>query len=141
MRIEPAELATRLRPALVRLVRVIRQQRADLSVTLTQISALGTLETNGPMSPGELAALERVQPPSMTKVLSSLEELGFVGRQPHPTDGRQVIVGLTDAGRVFLDSERQSRHAWLSQRLQMLDDRERAALYDTVAVLDKLARL
>ncbi len=91
------------------------------------------------MSAGELAACERVQPPSMTKVLASLEEHGLVRREPHPTDRRQVIVAVTDAAEQLLDSERRSRDAWLSQRLSQLTPEERALLRKVIPVLDKLA--
>jgi DNA-binding MarR family transcriptional regulator len=134
-----AELASLLRPSLLRLTRVIRNQRVDLSVTLTQLSAMGTLKKHGPMSAGELAACERVQPPSMTKVLANLDERGLVRRQPHPTDRRQAIIAITDAGLALLDSERRSRDAWLSQRLAELGPQERAVLRDAAPVLAKLA--
>src|SRR6476659_7036041 len=100
-----AELASQLRPALLRLTRVVRNQRVDMSVTLTQLSAMGTLRKSGPMSAGELAACERVQPPSMTKVLANLEERGLVRRDAHPSDKRQAIISVTDAGRELLESE------------------------------------
>lgn len=134
-----AELASLLRPSLLRLTRLIRLQRADMSVTLTQISAMSALEKCGPMSAGELAAFERVQPPSMTKVLVNLEERGLVQRATHPSDKRQAIISITDAGRELIDSERRSRDAWLSQRLAELTPDERALLRDVMPVLDKLA--
>jgi DNA-binding MarR family transcriptional regulator len=134
-----AELASLLRPSLLRLTRLIRNQRVDMSVTLTQIAAMGTLHKRGPMSAGELAACEKVQPPSMTKVLANLEERGLVRRDAHPTDKRQAIISVTDAGRELLDSERRSRDAWLSQQLAKLTSDERALLRDVVPVLDKLA--
>jgi DNA-binding MarR family transcriptional regulator len=134
-----AELAAQLRPSLLRLTRIVRNQRVDLSVTLTQISAMGTLKKHGPMSAGELATCERVQPPSMTKVLASLEERGLVRRETHPTDRRQVIVAITDEGLALLDSERRSRDAWLSQRLTGLTADERALIRKVIPVLDKLA--
>src|SRR5690348_15441683 len=83
---ELSELAAVLRPSLLRLTRIIRNQRVDTSVTLTQLSAINILWKKGPMSAGELAAQERVQPPSMTKVLASLEERGLVRREVHPDD-------------------------------------------------------
>jgi DNA-binding MarR family transcriptional regulator len=135
----PSELAAQLRPALLRVTRLIRNQRVDMSVTLTQLSAMGTLRKSGPMSPGELAAIERVQPPSMTKVLASLEERGLITRQAHPTDRRQAIIVLADSGVELLDSERRSRDAWLSQRLTQLTDEEQMVLLSVVPVLDKLA--
>jgi DNA-binding MarR family transcriptional regulator len=134
-----AELSSVLRPSLLRLTRMIRFQRADQSVSLTQLSAMGTLSVHGPMSAGELAACERVQPPSMTKVLSGLEERGLVRRAVHPTDRRQAVIAITDAGLTLLDSERRSRDAWLSQRLSQLSADERALLRNVVPVLEKLA--
>ncbi len=134
-----AELAATIRPSLLRLVRLIRNQRADMSVTLTQVSAMGTLRKHGPMSAGELASCERVQPPSMSKVLANLEERGLIRRAPHPTDRRQAIIAITDAGVALLDAERRSRDAWLSQRLARLTPDERALLRKVVPVLDKLA--
>ena len=133
------ELAALLRPSLLRLTRLIRNQRVDMSVTLTQLSAMGTLVKRGPMSAGELAACERVQPPSMTKVLANLEERGLVRRDVHPTDKRQAIISVTEQGIALLDSERRSRDAWLTQRLAELTPDERALLRSVVPVLDKLA--
>ena len=135
----PAELAAQLRPALLRLTRLIRNQRVDMSVTLTQLSALATLRKHGPMSPGELAGIERVQPPSMTKVLALLEDRGLVTRQAHPTDRRQAVIVLAQPGIDLLDSERRSRDAWLSRRLAERTEDELALLLSVVPVLDKLA--
>jgi len=134
-----SELASLLRPALLRLTRLVRNQRVDMSVTLTQLSAMGTLSKYGPMSAGELAGCERVQPPSMTKVLANLEERGLVRRSQHPSDRRQVIIEITAAGTALLDSERRSRDAWLSRRLASLTPEERALLQQVVPILDKLA--
>jgi len=91
------------------------------------------------MTAGELAACERVQPPSMTKVLASLEHRGLVRRETHPSDRRQVIVAITDEGLALLDSERRSRDAWLSQQLNRLTAEERALVRKVIPVLDKLA--
>ncbi|HEV7191879.1 MAG TPA: MarR family transcriptional regulator [Jatrophihabitantaceae bacterium] len=136
-----SELAAQLRPSLLRLTRIVRNQRVDMSITLTQLSAMNTLHKSGPMSAGELAACERVQPPSMTKVLANLEERALVRREAHPTDRRQAIIAITDAGIGLLDSERRSRDAWLTQRLGQLSPDERALIRDVVPVLDKLAEL
>src|SRR3954454_14582204 len=134
-----SELASQLRPALLRLTRIVRNQRVDMSVTLTQLSAMATLQKRGPMSAGELANCERVQPPSMTKVLANLEERQLVRRDAHPTDRRQAIIAITPAGVALLDSERRSRDAWLSKRLGTLSAEERALLQRVVPILDKLA--
>jgi len=141
MRNDTAELAAVLRPALMRLTRMIRIQRADTSITLTQLSAMAALEKNGPMSPGELAAYERVQPPSMTKVLAKLEEQGLVHRTVHPTDRRQAVIEISEAGLDLIDSERRSRDLWFTAQLENLDADERALLRSIVGVLDKLAEL
>ncbi len=134
-----ADLAAQLRPSLLRLTRMIRNQRVDMSVTLTQLSAMATLEKKGPMSAGELATWERVQPPSMTKVLANLEERGLARREAHPSDRRQAIIAITAEGLALLDSERRSRDAWLSQRMAQLSSDERAALRNVLPILDKLA--
>jgi DNA-binding MarR family transcriptional regulator len=133
------DLAALLRPSLLRLTRLIRNQRVDMTVTLTQLSAMATLANCGPMSAGELANRERVQPPSMTKVLANLEERELVRRAAHPSDKRQAIIEITDAGLALLDSERKTRDAWLSRRLAELTPEERALLRDVIPILDKLA--
>ncbi len=138
---QAAELAAILRPSLLRLTRTIRNQRVDESVTLTLLAALMTLDKRGPMSPGELAALERVQPPSMTKILGKLEEKDLIERSPHPTDRRQVVVAVTDPGRALLAKERHERDAWLSIRLAMITPAERELLARVVPLLDKLGAL
>jgi DNA-binding MarR family transcriptional regulator len=134
-----SELAAQLRPRILRLNRMIRMQRVEPSMTLTQLSALGTIWARGPLSAGDLAGFERVQPPSMTKVLAALEESGLVRREAHPTDKRQAIIAITPAGEALLESERQSGNAWLCQQLAKLDDDERGKLARAVAVLDKIA--
>jgi DNA-binding MarR family transcriptional regulator len=137
----PAELAAILRPSLTRLTRLMRIQRADMSVTLTQLSAMVALEKHGAMSPGELAAYERVQPPSMTKVLANLEERGLVRRTVHPTDRRQAVIEISDIGRELIDSERRSRDLWFIAQLETLNADEQALMRRVVPVLDKLAGL
>jgi DNA-binding MarR family transcriptional regulator len=134
-----AELASALRPALLRLTRLVRNQRVDMSVSLTELSAMGTLKKRGPMSAGDLAACERVQPPSMTKVIASLEERNLVRRDAHPSDRRSAIISITDAGLALLDSERRQRDAWLSQRLSRLTPEERTIVRQAIPVLEKLA--
>lgn len=124
---------------MLRLTRLVRNQRVDESVTLTQLSALFTLRKHGPMSAGELATCERVQPPSMTKVLANLEERGLLAREVHPNDRRQSIIAITDAGVELLESERRSRDLWLSRRLTHLSPEERDLLEQVIPVLDKLA--
>ena len=137
--LDAAALAHELRIAVMRFSRRLRSQRVDTSVTLTHLAALSTLRRHGPMSPGELAAHERVQPPSMTRVVVALEGMGLVTRTPHPTDGRQVVIGLTAAADELLDAEARAREAWLSSRLQQLSPEERTVLREAAVIMDKLA--
>ena len=137
--LDTAALAHDLRLAVMRFSRRLRNQRVDQSVTLTHLAALSTLKRHGPMSPGELAGHERVQPPSMTRVVVALEGMGLVTRSPHPTDGRQVVIDLTPAAEELLSAEAQAREAWLSGMLQQLSAEERAVLREAAAIMDKLA--
>src|SRR3954468_19229745 len=123
----------------MRFSRRLRSQRVDTSVTLTHLAALSTLKRHGPMSPGELAGQERVQPPSMTRVVVALERMGLVTRTPHPTDGRQVIIDLTPAADELLTAEARAREAWLTERLQELAPEEREILREAAVIMDKLA--
>ena len=91
-RVPPAQLASSLRDAITRLNRRVRQARPVGDLTVTQLSALTSLQLAGALTPRELADAERVQPPTMTKIVAKLEERGLVRRTPHPTDGRQVIL-------------------------------------------------
>ena len=137
--LDTAALSHELRLAVMRFSRRLRNQRVDTSVTLTHLAALSTLKRHGPMSPGELAGHERVQPPSMTRVVVALEGMGLVTRTPHPTDGRQVIIGLTSTAEDLLTEEARAREAWLSGQLQELTAEERAVLREAAEIMDKLA--
>ena len=132
-------LASSLRLAVMRLARRMRAERADTSLTLSQIAALATLERHGPLTPGELAAQEKVQPPSMTRLAASLEAAGLVTRTAHPSDGRQVLLAVSPEGTALLKEDRRRREAWLAQRLRALDPEDRAVLHKAAAILDRLA--
>jgi DNA-binding MarR family transcriptional regulator len=134
------DLASQLRLAVVRLNRRLRAQRDTEAVaTLTQLSAMASLHQHGPMSPGELATRERVQPPSMTRVIAALVERGFINRSPHPTDGRQTVVALTEAGRDYVDAEVSARERWLNARLAELSADERDVLCRAAEIIDRMA--
>jgi DNA-binding MarR family transcriptional regulator len=135
-----AALASELRTSVMRLARRLRRMRADTTLSLGQLAALGTIDRHGSMTPGELAAHERVQPPSMTKIVKALEAAGYVTRSPHPTDGRQVVVTLTPTGSTLLKEDRRQREAWLAQRLRDLTPEERDLLHRAAEVLDRLGR-
>jgi DNA-binding MarR family transcriptional regulator len=132
-------LASALRLAVMRLARRMRSERADSSLTLSQLAALATLERHGPLTPRELAAQERVQPPSMTRIAGCLEAAGLLTRTDHPTDGRQVLLAASPAGAALLREDRRRREAWLAQRLRELDAEDRAVLARAAGILDRLA--
>jgi DNA-binding MarR family transcriptional regulator len=132
-------LASRLRLAVVRLNRRLRAQTADSVITLSQLSALSCLNKVGSMTPGELAAKEGVQPPSMTRVIAALEDLGLVARRAHPTDGRQAIVELTDAGRARVEEEVSARERWLDIQLADLSDEDRGTLSRAAEIIERMA--
>ena len=102
-------LASALRLSVMRLARRMRSERADRLLTLSQTSALAVLERKGPLTPRELAARERVQPPSMTRIAAALEVAGLVTRTDHPTDGRQVLLAASPAGVALLREDRRRR--------------------------------
>lgn len=136
-----AGLASALRIAVMRLARRLRNEREDTSLTLTQLSTLGTLARIGPLTLGELAAAERIQPPSMTRIVTGLQERALVVREPDASDRRLVIVRLADEGKELVAADRRRRDAWLNQRLRELSPEEREVLRQAVPVLEKLAVL
>ncbi|ALG06036.1 MarR family winged helix-turn-helix transcriptional regulator [Kibdelosporangium phytohabitans] len=132
-------LTSRVRLAVMRLNRRLRAQRTNESVTLSQVSALSSLHKCGPMTPGELAGREGVQPPSMTRVIAALEDMGYISKRAHPNDGRQVIVELTEQGLGYIEADVAAREAWLHARLSELDDTEREALSRAAEIIDRMA--
>ncbi|HYJ68495.1 MAG TPA: MarR family transcriptional regulator [Nocardioidaceae bacterium] len=133
-----AGLASSLAVSVSRLSRRLRKERhSDLSPT--QLSALGSLMRKGPLTLGALARSENVQPPSMTRTVNCLEDMGMVVRQPDPDDGRQVLLRVSEPGLELLNAERKRRDAWLAQRLIELEPQERAVLREAAVILERLA--
>jgi DNA-binding MarR family transcriptional regulator len=123
----------------MRLARRLRAQRADTMLTISQLAALTTLDLHGPLTPGELAAHEKISPPSMTRLLGALESGGLVLRTAHPTDRRQVVLAASPAGRALLKEDRRRRDVWLAQRLRDLAPEELEVLQQAAGILDRLA--
>jgi DNA-binding MarR family transcriptional regulator len=113
-------------------------QDDTLELNPNQLSAMGVLLNSGDQLMGELAAQERVQPPSMTRIVNSLEARGYVARHPDPRDHRQCLVALTEPGRQVLLANRRRRDEWLAVRIAALDPAEREVLRRAVGVLEKL---
>jgi DNA-binding MarR family transcriptional regulator len=140
-----AGLATALRISVSRLARRLRAQRTtsgmpEAVLSETQLAALTVLEKHQAMTPGELAEHEKVQPPSMTRVIAVLEERKLVLRSPHPTDRRQAILTVTDDGRALVQRVRRRKEAWLARHLAELTESERATLRAAVPILEKLSQ-
>lgn len=132
-----AELAARLRMAIARLARALRQQ-SHRGLTPSQQGILATVNDRGPITPGQLANREQVSAPSISRAVAGLEGVGLLKRQPDERDGRSIQVTLTDAGRNQLESARNLRNAWLALRLAQLDAGERMRLADAIEVLELL---
>jgi DNA-binding MarR family transcriptional regulator len=139
-----AGLASALRISVSRLARRLRAERAahglQPELSDTQLGALATLERMGAMTPGELAEHEKVQPPSMTRVIAVLEQRGLVMRSAHAKDKRQVVLTLSDDGREVVHHSRRLREAWLARRLRELTPQERAKLRAAAPILEKLSQ-
>ena len=136
-----AGLAAELRFSVMRLRRRLAIERhPDNELSLGAMAVLGCLYRNGELSVGELAAQERVQPPSMTRTVNCLEDGGYVARRRHETDGRQVVVVLSDLGRETLLADRARRDAWLARKLADLTAEERDVLRRAAPILEQLAQ-
>ena len=139
-RVTAEQLAISLREAIMRLNRRLRQARAVGDLTFSQLSALTSLQLAGALTPRELADVERVQPPTMTKIVGKLEERGLVARTPHPTDRRQVILAATEQGRAVYAQFEQARNEWLALQLAELTQEERDTLDRAAQILRQVAR-
>jgi len=135
--VDAAEVAARLRLSATRLARRLRQE-ADSGFTPSQLSALSTIHNHGPLTLGALAEIERVAPPSITKVITKLEGDGLVERAPDPNDGRVSHVSATAAGRALIEESRRRKTTWLTGRVGGLEPRHQAALADSLDALDAL---
>ncbi len=135
-----AGLASQLRLSVMRLRRRLANERhPDNELSLGAMAVLGSLYRHGELTVGELATLERVRPPSMTRTITCLEEGGKVTRRPHDTDGRQVVVALTATGTATVIADRRSRDAWLARQLSGLTPHERAVLREAAPILEGLS--
>ena len=137
----PSGLAVDLRIALTRVGRRLRAQRGEIEMSEGRLSILTTLNRHGALAPGVLAEHEHVRPPSMTRAINALVELGFVTKVDHATDGRQVVVELTDAGREEVAEVRRRRDMWLALQLENLTIRERDTLAAASDILTRISAL
>ncbi|MGJ9423767.1 MarR family winged helix-turn-helix transcriptional regulator [Aeromicrobium sp. CF3.5] len=124
--------------AVARLNRRLRQERRS-DLTPSQMSVLGTIRQMGSATPSAVAARERVQPPTLTRMLAALVDAGLVLRVQHPDDGRQVLVSLSDRGDTVLSAERERRDEWLADQLDTLPADQRDLLDAAADLLDQIA--
>jgi DNA-binding MarR family transcriptional regulator len=124
----------------LRLARRLRQTRDEsVELTASQYSVLAALSIRGRLSMGELAAEERVRPPTVTRVVNALAERDLVRRTPAPHDGRQSLVDLTESGRALLLANQRLRAEWLADRLADLDAAELDVLRTAIPLLSRVA--
>lgn len=132
--------AARLRMAIVRTARRLRQEAAGEGAELTPTagSALATVERHGPLTPSELAQIERVKRPTATRILRVLLEAGLVDRAPDPADGRSALVSVNAAGRERLRRLRGRKNAYLARRMRELSSADVEALDRAATILERI---
>jgi DNA-binding MarR family transcriptional regulator len=133
----PVEIADRLRLAIVRTARRLRQEAGE-HLSPSSVAALATIEHRGPLAPSELAELESVKRPTITRVVSRLEEAGLVERTNDPADGRAFLVSITRQGSELLRRIRTRKTAYLARRLGKLDPDDLGALERAADVLERI---
>ena len=131
------ETAAKLRLAIVRTARRMRQEAGtDLSPTLT--AALATIERHGPITPSELAAVERIKRPTATRIAAALEADELIVRAPDPSDGRGSLLSISPRGRDLVRRLRKRKNAYLSRRLRELSEDDVEALERAAEVLERM---
>lgn len=130
-----------LRAAVLVLARRLRHQQAGDVLSPGEAAVLGKIVRLGPVTPGQLARIEHVQPPSMTRIIDRLEAHGFITRAADPADGRQVLLSASPAGRTFVEESRALRTAWLAAQFDRLDEADREVITAAADALHRLADL
>jgi DNA-binding MarR family transcriptional regulator len=138
---QQAAAATEVRRGVISLARRLRLERSDAGLTALELSVLGHLHRRGPLTPGELATAERVQPQSLTRTLAALEEAGLASRQPDPADGRRSLLAVSQNGQAALRSETEQRDDWLAAAMAAeLTTTEMELLRLAGSLLDRIAQ-
>jgi DNA-binding MarR family transcriptional regulator len=134
------ERAAHLRTAIVRTARRLRQEAAAEStgLTPTSVAALATIERHGPMTPSEIADVERVKRPTVTRTLGCLEREGLIDRTPDPSDRRSALVEINGAGRERLRRLRSRKNAYLARRMRDLSAEEVETLERAAEILERM---
>ena len=135
-----SERAVHLRTAIVRMARRLRQEAAaeNTGLTPTSVAALATIERHGPLTPSEIAEIERVKRPTITRTLGCLEGEGLIDRAPDPADGRSALVRVNGAGRERLRRLRGRKNAYLARRMRDLSAEEVETLERAAEILERM---
>jgi DNA-binding MarR family transcriptional regulator len=121
------------------LLRRVRAASGSHELSLTEAFVMGRLAKDGPATTADLARAEGMKPQSMGTTIAALEEMGMVERKPHPTDGRQVNIGLTAKGAAVRKSAKDAKQTWLMQAISQLDESERETLFKAGEIIKRLA--
>lgn len=121
------------------LVRRVRAAAGSHELSLTEAAVMGRLARHGPATTADLARAEGMKPQSMGTTISALEEMGMVERRPHPTDGRQVNIGLTAKGAAVRERTKDAKQTWLAQAIAQLDEPERETLFKAGEIIKRVA--
>jgi DNA-binding MarR family transcriptional regulator len=121
------------------LVRRVRAAAASHGISMTEALVMARLAKEGPATTADLARAESMKPQSMGATVAALEEMGFVERKPHPTDGRQVNIALTAKGAAVRKKAKDAKRMWLAQAIAGLDEAERATLFKAGEIIKRLA--
>ena len=138
LKANPEAIAEELHSAAVRLLRSLRRADAAGELNAPRLSALSVVVFGGPISLGDLAAAEQVRPPTMTRIVNALEELGLVAKVRDPEDGRNIRISATMKGKRTLIAGRNRRIRSLATRIQRLDPREQQSLQAAAAAITKM---
>ena len=114
------------------------RQEAGTGLSATLTAALATIERHGPLTPSELADVERVKRPTATRIAAALEADGLIARAPDPSDGRASLLSASPRGRALLRRLRRRKNAYLSRRLREIDDADVEALERAAEVLERM---
>jgi DNA-binding MarR family transcriptional regulator len=131
--------ASDLRIATFRLARRLRTQRAIDSMSDGQIAVLAAVFVHGPHTLGDLADRERVSAPAMNRTVNCLQDSGYLSRSADESDGRKVVIDLTDDGRAVVAETARRRDAWLEEALAELSAEEREALHRATEIMERMA--
>jgi DNA-binding MarR family transcriptional regulator len=135
---DTAKVADRLHSAAIHLLRRVRKQDTAAGQGPARLSALSVLVFGGPMTLGELAATEQVRPPTMTRIVTGLEQSGLAQRMADPMDARRIRIRATAKGVRLLQHGRKRRIEYLARHLEVLEDNELGALKKAVKILEKV---